>query len=421
MTDPAAATKSETIGALAEELAGAEPFRKAVERIESDDERTLAEQVELTQIPAPPFGEGPRGERMAELMRRSGLAEVTTDAVGNVLASWSCRPDVDRAPIVVSAHLDTVFPAEADITVRRDGDRLSGPGIADDGRGLAVLLALIRELTRGTQAMQRPVLFAATVGEEGVGDLRGVRQLFSDGGAAPAAHAFISLDGAGLDRVVNEGVGSRRYRVTMSGPGGHSWADWGTPNPVHALGDAIAALTALARPEGTTLSVGRVEGGTSVNAIAEQAWMELEVRSTREAELDALHLAVLSSLDSAVAAHPDRRAGSGAQLALEVDQIGHRPGGMTAAEHPLVMSALAATRALGHRAEVVASSTDANVPMAAGIPAITIGAGGRMGGTHTLGEWYDNTSGVDGIARALLTLLVMDAFEAAQSPPSTTE
>jgi acetylornithine deacetylase/succinyl-diaminopimelate desuccinylase-like protein len=371
--------------------------------IYEDDPRTLREQRELSEIPAPPFGEGPRSERMAELMSAAGLDRTARDALGNVVGWWGAA---SGAPFVLSAHLDTIFPAGTDVRVREEGDRLVGPGISDDARGLAALLALARALARSRPELARPVLFAATVGEEGEGDLRGVRHLFRKGGPAEHAAAFISLDGAGLSRIVNGGLGSRRFRLTVRGPGGHSWVDWGTPNPIHALGRAVAAFTelALAQEPRTTLSVGRWAGGTSVNAIPQEAWVELEVRSQSVQELDRLDARIRRGADDALAAVNQSPNGRG-RAELEVQVIGDRPAGTTDPELPLVRAAVSATHAVGAAPELAVSSTDANIPMALGIPAVTMGAGGEAGLAHTPEEWYRNECGPDGILRALLTLM----------------
>lgn len=371
--------------------------------IYEDDARTLREQRELTEIPAPPFGEAARSARMAEMMSAAGLRRTTADDLGNVVGWWG--PE-SGAPLVVSAHLDTIFPDGTNVRVRSEGDRLIGPGISDDGRGLAALLALARALVHAGSTLARPILFAATVGEEGEGDLRGVRHLFRRGGPAERARAFVSLDGAGLSRIVTGGLGSRRFRLTVRGPGGHSWVDWGTPNPIHALGRAVAAFTELqlAQEPRTTLSVGRWSGGTSVNAIPQDAWVELEVRSQSVGELDRLDARIRQSAYDALADVNRNTNGRGrAELAIEV--IGDRPAGATDSEEPLVRAALAATRAVGAEPELAVSSTDANIPMSLGIPAVTMGAGGEAGLAHTTDEWYRNEGGPEGILRALLTVL----------------
>jgi acetylornithine deacetylase/succinyl-diaminopimelate desuccinylase-like protein len=311
-------------------------------------------------------------------------------------------------PVAVAAHLDTVFPEGTPVTVRKEGDRILGPGISDNGRGLAALLAMVRCLAREDISLSRPLLLAGTVGEEGVGNLRGVRHLFSESGAAHRACAFISLDGAGNQRVVNRSVGSCRVRIRLTGPGGHSWVDWGTPNPVHTLGTTITALTTLPLQPGATLSVGRVSGGISVNAIPEEAWMEMEVRSVDEAALETLEARIRATVVDEVERANDRRREGTPPMALHWQSMGKRPAGTTSPSTPLVQAASLATRELSGGVELVSSSTDANVPMHLGIPSITLGAGGEAGQAHTIEEWYRNVRGPEGIARALLTLLVLD-------------
>ena len=384
-------------------LARAEVAR-ACALIREDDARTVQIQRELTEIPSPPFGEAERAARMAEMMVDAGLADVEVDGVGNVVGRWG---PAQGAPMVVSAHLDTVFPLGTDVRVRERGDRLVGPGISDDGRGLAALLALARAFSATSLQPPHSILFAATVGEEGEGDLRGVRYLLRERGPARHAIGFLSLDGAGLGRIVTAGPGSRRFRLTVRGPGGHSWADWGNPNPIHALGRAVARFTelTLAPYPRTTLSVGRWAGGTSINAIPQEAWVEIEVRSQSLPELERLAGEILRETKAAVAAANDPSNGRGT-VDLTVEMIGDRPAGVTPPDAPLVRGAVAATRAVNAIPELAVSSTDANLPMALGIPAITIGAGGEAGLAHTTEEWYRNLEGPEGIVRALITLLL---------------
>lgn len=382
--------------------------------LEATDDRTLDEQAALTRVPAPPFREAARGRAMARMMKASGLSLLATDEVGNVIAhlpgsvAWSPGDDAPP-PLVVAAHLDTVFPAETPIVVQRDGDLLRGPGISDDGRGLAAVLALSRAVAEARLDFGAPVLVVATVGEEGAGDLRGVRHLFSPGGLlADGCRAFVSVDGAGMRRIVNVGLGSLRYRATVTGPGGHSWVDYGTPNPIHALARALDNLTRVPLPSTppTTLSIGRWGGGTSVNAIPTEAWVEFEVRSQAEVELSRMDLEIRSIFDRVVASGSSGPVAG--RLDLDLTTLGRRPAGGTSPHHPLVEAAVAATRALGTTPELGVSSTDANLPMALGVPSITLGAGGDAGQAHTPDEWYRNVRGPDGIVRALLTLLLVD-------------
>ena len=382
---------------------------KARDLLLQRDGWVLALQMELTAIPAPPFGEEARGDRILSLFQEMGLRDVDRDEVGNVLAWSSTRPPTGQesggdAPLILSAHQDTVFPSGTDVAPRQVGNRILAPGIADDGRGLAALLALAWVTETTPLPPLPPILFVATVGEEGSGDLRGVRHLYREGGRGRTAGGFISLDGVGLDQVINQGVGSTRIRVRLSGPGGHSWTDWGTPNPIHALGRIVAAVETLPLPSQprTTATVARIGGGKSINAIPQEAWMEVDLRSRGEAELQRLEEGLRAVCRRE---WDDQPGGTSPPLALEVEELGHRPAGATDPDQGLVRAALAATRELGVEATLTASSTDANLPMSLGMPAITLGAGGEAGGIHTLDEWYSNEEGPEGILRALLTLL----------------
>lgn len=398
-------------GTLARELLRERDVRTAVRFIRRTDPRTVEEQIALASIPAPPFMETERGNAMARLLEEASGRPARVDDVGNVCVSVG--PEGPR-PLVISAHLDTVFPQGQEIRIRRERDRWVGPGVADDARGLAVLLAVIRALAQGPGTRQLPLVAVATVGEEGLGDLRGVRHLFSSGGALEDARGFISLDGAGSRRVIASGVGSRRFRVTVRGPGGHSWVDWGRVNPAQVLAGALARAEAIPLPAGSTFSVGRIGGGTSVNAIPTDAWAELEVRSEREDDLVTLEGELTSAFRRAVERrNADGRPRPAEKAELEIEGIGQRPAGHTDPNEGLVRAALASTRAVAGSAELAASSTDANYPMHVGIPAITLGAGGEAGMAHTPDEWYRNVGGPDGTLRAYLTLLVLDRMTAA--------
>jgi tripeptide aminopeptidase len=388
-------------------------LREARRWLDANDARVIREQRELTEIPAPPFGEAERATRFVELLEQSGLGGIRIDEEGNVLAPL--RGSLDDAATwdayIVSAHLDTVFPEGTDVRVREDGDRLIAPGISDDGRGLAALLALVRAFVELDLPARVPVVFVATVGEEGVGDLRGVRYLFREGSPAMGARGFISLDGAGLSRIVSAGLGSRRFRIGARGPGGHSWVNWGTVNPIHALGKAVARFAAIPLPEQplATLTVARWGGGTSVNAIPQEAWVEVDVRCASERVLDEIEAQVRTAVTVSVA-EVNAAADAGTDpLELTVESLGARPAGETHARAAIVRAALAATQAIGPYPELAVSSTDANIPMSLGIPAITLGAGGEAGAAHTPDEWYRNVQGPEGILRVLLLLLLLES------------
>lgn len=374
-------------------------WREACACIRATDEQTLQEMMDVTSIAAPSGAEAERGAWLCERLRASGLAP-ELDEVGNVIAAAPCA-DASLPHVAVMAHLDTVFAADTPLEVHREGDRLTGPGISDNARGLAGMLALVRGLEAAEWPTRAPVVFIGSVGEEGAGDLRGAKHYVRTRGRDMGA--FIALDGAGLDRIIHAAVGSRRVRATYRGPGGHSWADWGAPNTIHAAGRGIATLTALDLPVNprTTLTVGRIGGGTSVNTIPPEAWFEIDMRSDSTAVLERLEATVRHAL--AAAAHEESREGT--TLTCDIDLFGDRPAGCTPVDHDLVRLAEAATRAMGGEPELTSSSTDANIAMAAGIPAIAIGAGGDAGGTHTTGEWYVNRNGVEGIERALIVLL----------------
>jgi tripeptide aminopeptidase len=371
---------------------------RAVLYIRDRDEDTLARQIELSEIPAPPFGETQRAVRLAELLADSGLEDVQQDVEGNVVAA---RPGEEALkPVIVSAHLDTVFPAGTDVRVTRHGDELHGPGISDDARGLAAMLTLCAALDEGELRTRRPLHFVGTVGEEGPGDLRGVKHLFGATGVGREAHAFISLDGAGLERIVLTGLGSRRFRITVRGPGGHSWSDWGTPNPIHALTDITSQLTAthLSQDPRATLTVARWGGGKSINAIPQEAWIEVDTRCEDEA--------TLASLESTLRSLVKEATSGSAELVSAIAEIGARPAGSTDPKAPLVRAAHAATRHQGRTPIPTASSTDSNIAMSMEIPAITIGCGGEAGKAHTTDEWYRNVGGPEGIIRALHIVLL---------------
>jgi acetylornithine deacetylase/succinyl-diaminopimelate desuccinylase-like protein len=384
-----------------------ERLAPACARLAAAGEPLLRTQIALSEIPAPTGAERARGRAVAERLRGLGLEAVHVDDVGNV-AGTRAGADGAAAPVVVCAHLDTVFPDGMPVVVKREGTRLAGPGIVDNARGLAVMLALAEAIDGRRLRTRRPVLFVATVGEEGSGDLRGAKHLFAHLARPPAA--CIALDGAGDDRIVHRALGARRFRVTFRGAGGHSWAAFGVPNPVHAAGGATARLAALPLPHQprTTLSVCRIGGGISVNTIPEDAWLEVDLRSSSRDSLDRRATEIQEAVRAAAREENLRRAPGTTPLECEIETIGDRPCGELAKEHPLVGAAIAATRAIGRTPELVVASTDANVPISLGIPAIAIGAGGRGGGVHTPGEWYDDADGTLGVARAL-TILVAAA------------
>lgn len=363
------------------------------------DEATIETQIAVSEIAAPTGEEGERGEWVASRFHAIGLTNVSTDAAGNVLGT---RAGTEQgAPVVICAHLDTVFPRSVPLRVQHEGPRLIGPGIGDNGRGLAAMLTLAEVLDGSTLRTRAPVVFAATVGEEGSGDLRGAKELFAN--TLSHAAAAIALDGAGDERIVHRALGSRRFRIHFRGAGGHSWTAFGVPNAVHAasITGALLARTALPTLPRTTLSVGRIGGGISVNAIPDDAWLEIDLRSTSETALRTFEGEIRAAATSALHEENLRGTRGAPPLTLEITVIGDRPSGETDRSFPLVESAIEATRLIGRDADLATASTDANVPISRGIPAIAIGAGGRGGEAHTVAEWFENTAGHLGVVRAL--------------------
>ncbi|HEX4684599.1 MAG TPA: M20/M25/M40 family metallo-hydrolase [Gemmatimonadaceae bacterium] len=372
-------------------------------RLAAHDDAILRSQITVAQIGAPTGEETERGAWVARRFRDCGLQDIHTDRAGNVIGRRA--GDADLAPVVICAHLDTVFPHGTDLSVRRDGERLVGPGINDNGRGLAVMLALASEIDGARLKPSRPVEFVATTGEEGIGDLRGAKHYFSDRGRD--AHAMVALDGAGDERIIHRALGSRRFRIAYNGPGGHSWAAFGSPNAVHAAAAAASRLASLpltTNPR-TTLSVGRIGGGLSVNSIPDSAWLEIDLRSTSTLQLDDIERAIRRIAQAGADDENAKRSLGTRPLRMTIESIGARPCGETDADHALVQFAIEATRLIGREPELALASTDANVPISQGIPAIAIGAGGRGGDAHTHGEWYDNLHGTLGVARALTIVM----------------
>lgn len=372
-------------------------LRAALEEIRTTDPWTVAQQVSLCEIPAPPFLEARRGAEFRRRLEALGVDRVHVDSVGNVVGE---RRGSDQGPtVVIAGHLDTVFPEGTDVTVKHDGARLKGPGIADDCRGLATVLAIARAFQAGGVRTRGTVYFVGDVGEEGEGNLRGMRYLF--GREMPGRiDYFVSVDGTG-EHVTSRAVGSHRYLVKYEGPGGHSYGAFGIPNPIHALGRAIARIADIEVPTApkTTFNVGVIRGGTSVNSIPFEASMEIDMRSETEESVATVDAQVQRIVAEALAAENDRwvrttgARAEKAKLRVVVDTIGIRPANSAQRDSAaIVRTAYTAGARLGLALGATgASSTDANIPLSLGIPAITIGGGGAGGGSHSLGEWYENT------------------------------
>jgi acetylornithine deacetylase/succinyl-diaminopimelate desuccinylase-like protein len=368
-------------------------------------ERARQDLITLTQIPAAPFGEAARGRAFAALLREAGADSVYVDSIGNVIALR--RGLRGGRTVVLAGHLDTVFPEGTDVTVRQRGDTLFAPGVGDDARGLVVVLEALRALEAAKIETRADVLFVGTVGEEGLGDLRGVKHLFRVGG--PRIDAFIGIDGASDAEITHQALGSVRYRVHFRGPGGHSWGAFGTANPIHAAGRGVArfaaaAAAAIAGGPRTSFNVGRIEGGTSINSIPFEAWLETDMRSESPEALQRVDSVFRASMLRALA-DENRSATRGDSLAVVLERVGERPSGETATSAPLLQRALAATALLGHSPVLGRSSTDANLPISRGIPAITIGRGGEGGNTHAPEEWWRDVDSHVAVQRALLILL----------------
>ena len=396
--------KSLSPALIIRDLIGSTEVQRAFEFIDSHLEEITEEQIRICSIPAPPFAEQERAKYLRKRFLESGLADAQLDEEGNCVA---LRKGNSAAPLlVVSAHLDTIFPAGTDVTVRREGAKLLAPGISDDGCGLAALIAIADALKAARIETVGPLLFVGTVGEEGEGNLRGARHLLTQGEWANRIDAFLSFDGHGLERITNRALGSRRYRVRLRGTGGHSWSDFGIANPVHALGRAIAKLASYPAPRDprTTFNVGRIEGGSSVNAIPQEATMDVDLRSAGAEELLKLDAFFRRSTRETTEEENAARSG-GPPLELKVDLIGERPVGETSADAALVKIAWEATKTVGAIPAFDQASTDSNLPMSLNIPSITLGAGGTASNAHSLDEWYDPRGRDIGLKRGLLVIL----------------
>lgn len=372
--------------AVVKQILESPQFKEATAFIQKDHDRFVKELIQLTEIPAPPFKEEARAKVYLEMLRASGLSDVEMDAEGNVMG---LRKGTGGGNIVaVVAHLDTVFPEGTDVTVKREGTKLNAPGVGDNTRGAAVMLALIRAMNAAQFQTVDDILFVGNVGEEGEGDLRGVKFLMQKGKYKDRIKEFIAIDGGQQGSITRGGVGSRRYRVTFKGPGGHSYGAFGLVNPAFAMGNAIAKFSRITVPQQpkTTFNVGVVSGGTSVNSIPFEVQMVVDMRSTDCGELKKVDEQFLAIVREAVDEENTVRSTREGKITADPALIGDRPCGETALESPIVQTTAAVVKAFGLKPSFGISSTDSNIPMSLGIPAVTIGRG-PGGRGHSLDEW----------------------------------
>jgi tripeptide aminopeptidase len=389
-------------------------FQAAEDTVARDHDRFVRDIIQITEIEAPPFREEMRAKAYAEMLRLNGLTNVEIDPEGNVIG---VRKGTGNGPLIaIAAHLDTVFPEGTNVKVRREGTRLYAPGVGDDSRSLAVLLAIIRAMDSAKVQTASDILFIGNVGEEGPGDLRGMKYLFQKGSYKDKIKMFISLDpfGVGND-ITTAGIGSKRYKVTFKGPGGHSYGSFGLVSPAYALGNAIAKLSRMpvpARPR-TTFNVGVIGGGTSVNSIPFESWMDVDLRSETKEELNKAVDTFTRLMHEAVDEENHARSTSQGKIEVDVKLIGDRPFGQIAMNAPIVQTATAVIQAFGMTPTYTMSSTDSNIPMSMGIPAITLESGGTGSRNHTLDEWIDveKTASVRGIDAAMGILLALAGMQ----------
>ena len=388
---------------------------KAMESIKASGMRMLEEQVRINEIPAPPFKEQARAEYYLKKIREAGLTDAVIDKEGNVIGVRRGSGKSKGPKLVVSAHLDTVFPEGTNVKVREKDGRFYAPGISDDAAGLATLLTAIEQLQKSGVRTIGDIYFVGSVGEEELGDLRGMKALFRDN---KDIDAFISLDGVGLGRIVNAATGSHRFNVSFKGPGGHSFSAFGLPSAIHAMGRAVAKIGDLVPPvtPKTTFTVGTVRGGTSVNAISGDAAIGIDVRSNSHAELVKFVDKVMAAIHEAVA-DENNRWNSTAQITVEIKQVGDRPAGATPVDARIVHAARAAMKAVGAEARSMeASSTDSNLPISLGVPAITLSSSGQGGRSHSLNEWYSPVNNTLGVQNIVLLSLALVGVEGVTEP-----
>lgn len=414
LTTQGRAEPPSSVDAAIQALVDNPKVKAALDLIKADDAATFAEQKRITEIASPPYKEKVRAEYYLRRMQELGLKDASIDAEGNVIAlrkgSGGGHPK-----LAIAAHLDTVFRAGTDVTVKEKDGTFVAPGLGDDARGLVALLSIIKAMNENGISTVGDILFVGDVGEEGLGNLRGIKALFRD---HTDIDGFISIDGLGIDRVVNRATGSHRYEFVFRGPGGHSFQEFGLPSAIHAMGRAIAKIADLQTPSDpkTTFTVGTVSGGTSVNAIASEARMAVDMRSNSTEELLKLEARLLDVVKQAVAEENARWTSD--KLVLDIKLIGDRPAGMVSADSPVVQAAQKSveTVAPGRKVILAGASTDSNQPMSLGIPAVTIGGGGEGGNWHSVNEWYKPVDGYLGPQRALLAVLLLQGLDGVTRP-----
>jgi acetylornithine deacetylase/succinyl-diaminopimelate desuccinylase-like protein len=411
---PGYAEPPSNVDAASQALVDNPKVNAALETIKADDAATFAEQKHITEIASPPYKEKVRAEYYLKRMQELGLKDATIDAEGNVIALRKGTGG-GHPKLAISAHLDTVFPEGTDVTVKEKDGTFVAPGLGDDARGLVALLSIIKAMNANGISTVGDIMFVGDVGEEELGNLRGMKALFRD---HTDIDGFISIDGLGVDRVVNQGTGSHRYEFVFKGPGGHSFQEFGLPSAIHAMGRAIAKIADLQTPSDpkTTFTVGTVSGGTSVNAIASEARMAVDMRSNSIEELLKLEAKLLDLVKQAVAEENARWKSD--KLVLDIKLIGDRPAGMVAADSPVVQAAQKSVAAVapGRKVALAGASTDSNQPMSLGIPAVTIGGGGEGGNWHSVNEWYKPVDGYLGPQRALMAVLMLQGLDGVTKP-----
>ncbi|WP_036384253.1 M20/M25/M40 family metallo-hydrolase [Muricauda sp. MAR_2010_75] len=396
-----------------DKLAKAKKVQTAFNLITEQEDQTMKDLVTLTEVLAPPFGEDKRGKVFGKMLMDAGIDSVWTDKVGNVIGLRKGTSG-ESGYVGVDAHLDVVFPEGTDVTVTKVGDTLKAPGIGDDTRGLSMLISMLKAMNKAEIKTEKDLLIVGTVGEEGLGDLRGMKYMFNESGLD--IDAWIAIDGGSIGRISNAGLGSKRYKLVVSGKGGHSWGDFELVNPHHALGKAIDMFSkdAWTYTSGdiskTSFNVGRIGGGTSVNSIPFESWMEVDMRAIDPKNLDEIESIFKNSVEKAISAY--NVSGVKGEVTYELEKIGDRPSGELPATLPLIQRAMAATQYFGVEPSLGRGSTNINIPVSLGIPSVCIGRGGKGGGAHSLHEWYMNDeTGAESIQLALLITLAQAGLE----------